>query len=74
MAILQTLFMTCWEGVLPFEMTLVIKEFVETDNIYFIVEDFNNIISTWSYDPPDAENKPVTIPSSFEDTIKQNAG
>jgi hypothetical protein len=35
------------DGVVPFDMVLAIRKFVEKDNPYFTVEDLNNIIIQW---------------------------
>lgn len=60
------------EGVVPFEMSLVIKHCVSKG--YFTVEEVNGIIASWNYGPLDKANKPVPISPTVGETIKQNAG
>ena len=60
------------EGVVPFEMALVLQYFVSEG--YFTVEELNSILDSWKYGPLDNANKPVPISHTIGDSIKQNAG
>jgi hypothetical protein len=60
------------EGVVPFEMALVLKKLVEAGSIK--VDELNSIILNWNYGPLDKSNKPVALQDPIGDIIKQNAG
>jgi len=60
------------EGVVPFEMALLLKHFVSKG--YFTVDELNRTLASWKYGPLDKANKPVPITSTVGETIKQNTG
>jgi len=60
------------EGIVPLEMALVLHELIAKKLV--TLEHVNRVISSWPYGPLDKQNKPVPIPATFGERIRQNAG
>ena len=48
------------EGVIPYELKLMLREFTAVKK-YFVVEDLNNRIRSFNYSPEEAKDKPPVL-------------